>query len=370
MKKCPFCGTQITDDSRFCTECGKEYPQGNVCPHCGVSVNEGDAFCYNCGKSLKEAPIEEPAQYDDEEEEKSGFKKYLPYIIGTVILLGVIGVFASMGLNGSDSSQSVVADSIAVNSNAPKVESDAVIANYDDRMMYQGEYVFDAVLTVSASLEKSNTTITMIIDGDNVSFPMDEFTMKGDIDNEFKIEAYYDYGDGLHFQWVSFTPNSRDGTEWIGELQTNAFHFDVVMKLKEVKRKGDAVKMTKERNSADNANETTESEREYTDNTSSNNSSNTSSSSRTFYSEQIVIGYLANQMFRASNGLTMRVDGSGRLYVDGDYAGVLSVLRYNSTAALLRYGGGQYGEGKLSVQIVGDKFQLTDPIDGTIYYQK
>ena len=99
-------------------------------------------------------------------------------------------------------------------------------------------------------------------------------------------------------------------------------------------------------------------------------SSNTSSSSRTFYSEQIVIGYLTNQSFRASDGLTMRVDGDGRLYVDGDYAGVLSVLRYTSTAALIRYGGGQYGEGKLTVQIVGNKFLLTDPVDGTVYYQK
>ena len=102
----------------------------------------------------------------------------------------------------------------------------------------------------------------------------------------------------------------------------------------------------------------------------SSNSSNTSSSSRTFYSEQIVIGYLANQTFRESGGLTMRVDGDGRLYVDGDYAGVLSVSRYNSTSALLRYGGGMYGEGELTVNIVGDKFTLTDPTDGTVYYQK
>ena len=102
----------------------------------------------------------------------------------------------------------------------------------------------------------------------------------------------------------------------------------------------------------------------------SNSSSTTSSSSRTFQSEQLVIGYLANQSFRASDGLTMRIDGSGRLYVDGDYAGVLSVLRYNSTSALLRYGGGMYGEGKIRVDIVGNKFSLTDPEDGTVYYQR
>lgn len=102
----------------------------------------------------------------------------------------------------------------------------------------------------------------------------------------------------------------------------------------------------------------------------STNSTNTSSSSRTFYSEQIVIGYLANQSFRENGGLTIRIDGSGRLYIDGDYAGVLSVLRYDSTSALLRYGGGMYGEGKLIVNIVGDTFTLTDPTDGTVYYQK
>lgn len=94
------------------------------------------------------------------------------------------------------------------------------------------------------------------------------------------------------------------------------------------------------------------------------------SSSKKFLNAQYVVGYLANQSFRASDGLTMRVDGDGRLYVDGDYAGVLSVLRYTSTSALLRYGGGMYGEGKLTVNIVGDKFTLTDPTDGTVYYQR
>ena len=98
--------------------------------------------------------------------------------------------------------------------------------------------------------------------------------------------------------------------------------------------------------------------------------STNTSSSRTFNSEQIVVGYLANQSFRESDGLTMKIDGSGRLYIDGNYAGVLSVLRYNSTSALLRYGGGMYDEGKIRVDIVGSKLQLTDPTDGTVYYQR
>ena len=54
MKKCPYCGAQIADDSLFCTECGKELPKGTICPHCGASVNEGDTFCTECGKRIDE----------------------------------------------------------------------------------------------------------------------------------------------------------------------------------------------------------------------------------------------------------------------------------------------------------------------------
>lgn len=98
-------------------------------------------------------------------------------------------------------------------------------------------------------------------------------------------------------------------------------------------------------------------------------SSNTSSS-KTFANEQYVTMYLANRTFHSNDGLTIRFDGNLRMYVDGDYAGVVSVLRYNSTSALLRYGGGAYGDGRITVQIVGDKLQLIDPTDGSVYYQR
>ena len=55
MKKCPNCGAQMNDDSLFCTECGKQIPQGNQCPHCGALLNNGDVFCQNCGKKVVEA---------------------------------------------------------------------------------------------------------------------------------------------------------------------------------------------------------------------------------------------------------------------------------------------------------------------------
>ena len=115
MKKCPNCGAQIADDSRFCAECGKEIPQGTVCPHCGASMNDGDAFCQNCGKKLTDTPVEaNEAVYEGEK--KSGFKKYLPYIIGAVVVLAIIGYFNSKDSKGGDDAQTVAIDTMAVDS--------------------------------------------------------------------------------------------------------------------------------------------------------------------------------------------------------------------------------------------------------------
>jgi predicted amidophosphoribosyltransferase len=56
MKKCPYCGAELSDESLFCTECGKELSKNNMCPHCGASVNDGDVFCMECGKKIDEVP--------------------------------------------------------------------------------------------------------------------------------------------------------------------------------------------------------------------------------------------------------------------------------------------------------------------------
>ena len=89
-----------------------------------------------------------------------------------------------------------------------------------------------------------------------------------------------------------------------------------------------------------------------------------------FSNEQYIIGHLLNQRFRHSSGLEIRFDGSGRMFIDGDAAGVISVVRYDNESAILRYGNGMYGEGKLFMQYANGKIQLTDTADGSVFYQK
>ena len=367
MKKCPYCGAQIADDSRFCSECGKEITQANVCPHCGASVGEGDAFCQNCGKSLNEAPSSEPITYE-EEQPKRGFKKYLPYIIGGILLLGVVGYFSSKSSNEGSTNQSVVADSVGVNgttgenadlSTEQEIERkkqflESFYKKYDSSDEYDEAYIKSVITNKALLIMKKHYTRG---EGGDMAYPNGIACW---------LFAYFN-GIINRGSVISRNITSKDGNTFLVSAKyENVENYEVELT---VIKEGGSYKIDDIKPIGLEEIEQESSEL-VTDDDLDNSSSNISSSSRTFYSEQIVIGYLANQSFRASDGLTMRVDGDGRLYVDGDYAGVLSVLRYSSTAALLRYGGGMYGEGKLTVNIVGDKFTLTDPTDGTVYYQR
>ena len=90
MKQGPYCNAQMADESKFCGECGKEYPQGNTCPHCGARVYEGDAFCQNCGRNLTDGSY---ASSDYGEKSSMDYMKILlSSLIGIVIGLVILAL--------------------------------------------------------------------------------------------------------------------------------------------------------------------------------------------------------------------------------------------------------------------------------------
>lgn len=52
MKQCIKCGTFTDDNTRFCEECGYQFPLNMVCPQCGVPLSGSETFCENCGCNL------------------------------------------------------------------------------------------------------------------------------------------------------------------------------------------------------------------------------------------------------------------------------------------------------------------------------
>lgn len=98
--------------------------------------------------------------------------------------------------------------------------------------------------------------------------------------------------------------------------------------------------------------------------------SNTQKKQRPFTNEQDIMARLYNQRFIHNSGLEIKIDSYGRIEIDGDPAGVLSVLRYNSNSALLRYGNGMYGEGKVLLKTDGNRLFLQDTVDGAIFSQR
>ena len=357
MKQCPN-GHEVGDNVKYCPTCGAEIISGNkFCTKCGNERKGTEKFCPKCGTPFDNVINDEIVTYE-EEQHKSGFKKYLPYIIGGILLLGIVGYFSSKGSNDGSDNQSLVADSVAVadEDTEKNTEEEIQAKKHFIETFYKG---MENSNDYDAFVRKHVTPKALKILKDEYEYECDN----GDCLATwlFSYEAGSDIG-----AMVSRTVNMKDENIFLVVTKYEDAEYEVRLsvindghsyKIDDIEK----VRAEYKAVTVDNTNLSSDD---------SYSSSNTSSSSRTFYSEQIVIGYLANQSFRASDGLTLRVDGDGRLYVDGDYAGVLSVLRYTSTSALLRYGGGMYGEGKLTVNIVGDKFTLTDPTDGTVYYQR
>ena len=106
------------------------------------------------------------------------------------------------------------------------------------------------------------------------------------------------------------------------------------------------------------------------DNSSSDNSSSDNSLLH-FYSADDVYILLRYKTFVHSSGVTLRYDDTCQLYINDEWnSGIFEVLRYTRDSALIQYHSPSDGTMRLIVNIVGNKIQITDPLDGSVFYQK
>ena len=375
--KCPN-GHEVADNVKFCPTCGAEIVSGNkFCTKCGSERMGTEKFCSQCGTPFDVEPNINHVVIN--EGKSSSFKKYLPYILGAFVLLAIIGYFNSKDSSNDGSN----ANAVAVGSTSTGVEASV---STKETITKRLEEIFDDVAkgNINDHDEKYFSSDFNRIYNEVAEID-DRFAQEGNLgfwdsgfwdmaQDEVKLSAtikdVYDVKDKEAMAKIAFKFTYFDGS-------SHTSNEDIKVVLENGKWVLDDLHGYKKQMKAfveENKNYQPSTTQDKIDSSSGNdyssNSSNTSSSSRTFANEQYVVGYLANQTFRSSNGFTIRFDGSGRMYAEGDFAGVVSVLYFNSKSAMLRYGGGQYTEGRVRVDIVGDKLQLKDPVDGTVYYQR
>lgn len=157
-----------------------------------------------------------------------------------VVFFAVDGVYGYVDKEGKSTFD------VAANNTQQNSTKNGVIADYDEGTIYQGVYVFDAVLT-DALLNKSYATFTITINGNNVSVPDNVQTMRGYIYRyDLNISVGYEHPNGIHYVSLQIKPNEREGTEWVGSYQVPGTCYDVVLKLRECKQQGSVFEVTKE----------------------------------------------------------------------------------------------------------------------------
>lgn len=90
MTYCKNCGNILEDGTKFCPQCGAEVSGTRCCARCGNEFNGMEKFCSQCGSSLDNVSSNSII-IEENETATNGFKRYLPYVIGTIVLIVVCG---------------------------------------------------------------------------------------------------------------------------------------------------------------------------------------------------------------------------------------------------------------------------------------
>ncbi len=188
MKKCPYCGTKLNDDSLFCTECGKKFPNDYFCPYCGASVNDGDVFCPNCGQPLDKTSKNNIA---NEENKIIYIKKYWPYVISCIVLLGIIWKYTSGAMENNTPIEStsdsdvIVIDSLNEKANINSVEyiEKAVRDMYEELFEGNLDYQEFEEKYTSSEFHRIYSEAKIVDNEELMLFDYDHWTSSQDSDN-------------------------------------------------------------------------------------------------------------------------------------------------------------------------------------------
>ncbi|WP_286908315.1 zinc ribbon domain-containing protein [Clostridium sp. UBA1652] len=52
QKRCHKCSAKISEESKFCSNCGTEINHDIFCKECGEKLSSNSSFCSNCGKNV------------------------------------------------------------------------------------------------------------------------------------------------------------------------------------------------------------------------------------------------------------------------------------------------------------------------------
>ena len=106
--KCPYCNTEISNDSLFCGACGKKLPQQKECVKCGKLIDANSEFCPYCGAKQDLRDVETPISTQKplitplEVKRNKKTSRIVSIIVGCVLTLAVLGVGYYWLVNNDD----------------------------------------------------------------------------------------------------------------------------------------------------------------------------------------------------------------------------------------------------------------------------